>query len=114
MPSHPYQHTVASHVYGFRDLKDLMAKATPLRSGDMLAGVRAITDPSKGGDRGAGDLARYATDFVRDLQDPAEGAAALRGFAKVFSFLWPWAINSRWRSLSFSKSSRRFSSPVCY
>lgn len=43
MPSHPYQHTVASHVYGFRDLKDLMAKATPLRSGDMLAGVAAHT-----------------------------------------------------------------------
>ena len=43
MPSHPYQHTVASHVYGFRDLKDLMAKATPLRSGDLLAGVAAHT-----------------------------------------------------------------------
>jgi len=43
VPSHPYQHTVASHVYGFRDLKDLMAKATPLRSGDFLAGVAART-----------------------------------------------------------------------
>jgi ethanolamine ammonia-lyase large subunit len=41
--SHSYQHTVASHVYGFRDLKDLMAKATPLRSGDLLAGVAAHT-----------------------------------------------------------------------
>ncbi|WP_089953278.1 ethanolamine ammonia-lyase subunit EutB [Limnohabitans sp. 2KL-3] len=43
MPRHPYQHTVASHVYGFRDLKDLMAKATPMRSGDVLAGVAAHT-----------------------------------------------------------------------
>jgi ethanolamine ammonia-lyase large subunit len=43
VPIHSYQHTVASHVYGFRDLKDLMAKATPLRSGDLLAGVAAHT-----------------------------------------------------------------------
>ncbi len=36
-----YQHTVASHVYQFADLKTLMAKASPLRSGDQLAGVAA-------------------------------------------------------------------------
>jgi hypothetical protein len=54
--------------------------ASTYHTADMLARVRAITDPKQGGDRGAGDLARYATDFVRDLQDPAEGAAALRGF----------------------------------
>jgi ethanolamine ammonia-lyase large subunit len=41
VPSHPYSHTLGSHTYGFRDLKDLMAKATPLRSGDVLAGVAA-------------------------------------------------------------------------
>ncbi len=41
MPSPPYRHTVGSHVYVFRDLKDLMAKATPSRSGDLLAGVAA-------------------------------------------------------------------------
>ena len=39
---HPqYTHTVGSKTYGFRDLKDLMAKATPERSGDRLAGVAA-------------------------------------------------------------------------
>ena len=39
---HPeYTHTVGHHTYGFRDLKDLMAKATPERSGDRLAGVAA-------------------------------------------------------------------------
>ena len=43
MPSYQYQHTVGSQTYGFRDLKDLMAKATPLRSGDLLAGVAAQT-----------------------------------------------------------------------
>jgi ethanolamine ammonia-lyase large subunit len=36
-----YTHTVGAKTYGFRDLKDLMAKATPERSGDRLAGVAA-------------------------------------------------------------------------
>ena len=38
-----YQHSVGTHSYQFRDLKDLMAKATPARSGDYLAGVAADT-----------------------------------------------------------------------
>jgi ethanolamine ammonia-lyase large subunit len=38
-----YRHTIGSHTYGFRDLKDLMAKATPARSGDYLAGIAAET-----------------------------------------------------------------------
>jgi len=38
-----YAHTLGSMVYRFRDLKDLLAKATPLRSGDMLAGVAATS-----------------------------------------------------------------------
>ena len=41
MQIHRYTHTVGSRTYGFRDLKDLMAKATPLRAGDQLAGVAA-------------------------------------------------------------------------
>src|SRR5471030_1319595 len=36
-----YAHMVGSRTYLFRDLKDLMAKATPARSGDLLAGVAA-------------------------------------------------------------------------
>jgi ethanolamine ammonia-lyase large subunit len=36
-----YQHTIHEHVYRFRDLKDLLAKASPLRSGDTLAGISA-------------------------------------------------------------------------
>ena len=35
------QHTIDSVTYGFRDLKDLLAKATPARSGDELAGIAA-------------------------------------------------------------------------
>lgn len=36
-----YSHVVDSNVYKFRDLKDLLAKASPERSGDYLAGVAA-------------------------------------------------------------------------
>src|SRR5579884_2952316 len=36
-----YRTTIAGRGYTFRDLKDVMAKATPLRSGDCLAGSGA-------------------------------------------------------------------------
>ncbi|WP_287911256.1 ethanolamine ammonia-lyase subunit EutB [Acinetobacter sp.] len=36
-----YRHNVAQQHYIFHDLKTLMAKATPLRSGDELAGIAA-------------------------------------------------------------------------
>ena len=39
--NHQYTHSVGAKTYCFRDLKDLMAKATPERSGDLLAGVAA-------------------------------------------------------------------------
>jgi ethanolamine ammonia-lyase large subunit len=38
-----YQQTLGGRTYGFADLKDLMAKATPERSGDQLAGVAAAS-----------------------------------------------------------------------
>ena len=38
-----YAHTVGSVTWRFADLKDLLAKATPLRSGDALAGLAAAT-----------------------------------------------------------------------
>ena len=38
-----FLHTVGSKTYQFRDLKDLMAKATPARSGDYLAGLAAAS-----------------------------------------------------------------------
>lgn len=37
----PYQSTILQHVYRFKDLKTLLAKASPLRSGDVLSGVAA-------------------------------------------------------------------------
>jgi len=36
-----YQHTIGSKVYRFDNLKDLLAKATPFRTGDALAGICA-------------------------------------------------------------------------
>jgi len=36
-----YRHTVAGQQWVFADLKELMAKATPVRSGDLLAGIAA-------------------------------------------------------------------------
>ena len=38
-----YAHTTGNRTYRFDDLKDLMAKATPARSGDYLAGVAATS-----------------------------------------------------------------------
>jgi ethanolamine ammonia-lyase large subunit len=34
-------HTIDGVTYGFRDLKDLLARATPVRAGDELAGIAA-------------------------------------------------------------------------
>ncbi|ABG60294.1 ethanolamine ammonia-lyase subunit EutB [Cytophaga hutchinsonii] len=36
-----YKHTVSQHVFTFDSLTELMAKASPLRSGDQLAGIAA-------------------------------------------------------------------------
>ncbi len=38
-----YRQTIHHFAYRFKDLKTLLAKATPLRSGDVLAGVAAET-----------------------------------------------------------------------
>ncbi len=37
----PFAHTIGGHRYTFADLKSLLAKATPERAGDLLAGVAA-------------------------------------------------------------------------
>ena len=42
-----YTATIGSHRYVFRDLKTVLAKATPSRSGDQLAGVAAETDEER-------------------------------------------------------------------
>jgi ethanolamine ammonia-lyase large subunit len=42
-----YSHTVGEHVYTFGSLKDLLAKASPARSGDYLAGIAAGDDAER-------------------------------------------------------------------
>jgi ethanolamine ammonia-lyase large subunit len=41
MTTSQFSHMVGARTYGFADLKDLMAKASPARSGDQLAGLAA-------------------------------------------------------------------------
>jgi ethanolamine ammonia-lyase large subunit len=43
----PFSHTVDSRAYRFEDLKDLLAKASPARSGDALAGIAAETNEER-------------------------------------------------------------------
>src|SRR4029078_12976894 len=38
-----YRHVIDSTSYAFADLRDLLAKATPPRSGDRLAGIAAAS-----------------------------------------------------------------------
>src|ERR1700754_3014342 len=38
-----YRHTIKGKVYKFTDLKDLLGKASPCRSGDELAGICAAS-----------------------------------------------------------------------
>jgi len=42
-----YNHTIGARRYTFADLKTLLAKATPLRSGDQLAGLAADSDEER-------------------------------------------------------------------
>ena len=47
MRAHAFSHTVGTSTYGFADLKDLLARASPARSGDLLAGLAADTDKER-------------------------------------------------------------------
>ena len=42
-----FKHRIGTKTYSFSSLKDLMAKATPQRSGDQLAGVAASNDEER-------------------------------------------------------------------
>lgn len=42
-----YRHSIGATTYRFEDLRELMAKASPARSGDALAGVIAATDAER-------------------------------------------------------------------
>lgn len=42
-----YRHTIDAHTYVFPTLRQLLAKASPARSGDYLAGVAAVDDAER-------------------------------------------------------------------
>ena len=66
-----YSSVVGNHHYGFADLKTLMAKASPDRSGDRLAGLAAATEE----ERVAAQMALAETplqDFLDEVLVPYE------------------------------------------
>jgi len=42
-----FTHTLGGTTYRFPDLKDLLAKASPARSGDQLAGIAAASSAER-------------------------------------------------------------------
>ena len=42
-----YKYILGNRTYTFKDLADLMAKSTPKRSGDLLAGVSAFSSQER-------------------------------------------------------------------
>jgi ethanolamine ammonia-lyase large subunit len=73
----PYRHTIHGAVYHFPTLRDLLAKASPLRSGDQLAGIAAATQEERVAARFAlADLA--LTDFLREAIVPYESDEVTR------------------------------------
>ena len=60
-----FSHAVGTQTYRFDSLKDLMAKASPARSGDFLAGVAAQND----GERVAAQMALADTPLAYFLQE---------------------------------------------
>jgi ethanolamine ammonia-lyase large subunit len=61
-----YRHTIGHRVYCFPDLKTLLAKATPRRSGDDLAGLSAATNE----ERVAAQMALADTPLRAFLSEP--------------------------------------------
>lgn len=62
----PYRATIGSTVYSFGSLRDLLAKASPLRSGDELAGVAA----GSAEERVAAQMALADVPLRRFLEEP--------------------------------------------
>ena len=66
-----YRHVVGTRVYVFEDLRTLLAKATPLRSGDQLAGLAAASAEESVAARMALADVRLTT-FLNELVVPYE------------------------------------------
>jgi ethanolamine ammonia-lyase large subunit len=72
-----YSATIAGHRYVFPDLKALLAKASPLRSGDLLAGIAADSDEERVGAQYALADLPLAT-FLREQVIPYESDEVTR------------------------------------
>lgn len=73
----PFRHAIGARTYHFRDLKDLMAKASPAKSGDALAGIAAATEEERIAAKFAlADLPLTA--FLREALIPYEDDAVTR------------------------------------
>jgi ethanolamine ammonia-lyase large subunit len=89
-----YRHAIGSHGFVFADLRELLAKAGPVRSGDMLAGIAAgsaeenvaakmcLADVTLA-DVLAEPLIPYETDEVTRLILDSHDAAAFRPLASL-------------------------------
>lgn len=62
----PFRATIGKRSFSFDSLKNLLAKATPLRSGDVLAGIAAESDE----ERVAAQLALADVPLDRFLEEP--------------------------------------------
>ena len=66
-----YQQTLGTHTYGFESLKELLAKASPEKSGDALAGIAAENAEERvAAQMALADL--YLSDFLREEIVPYE------------------------------------------
>src|SRR5512147_1039091 len=61
-----YKHTIGKRTYQFKDLKTLLAKASPERSGDRLAGIAAESHE----ERAAAQFALADVPLAKFLEEP--------------------------------------------
>ena len=124
-------HTIRGVTYNFAGLKELLAKASPLRSGDQLAGINAATAEERVAARFVlADLP--LNHFLDELVIPYESDEVSRlivdshdndAFAPIASFtvgeFRDWLLDDlglgrkhwpRWRRASLRKWRRRFRS----
>ncbi len=74
-----YRHTIDATTYVFDDLRDLLAKATPPRSGDRLAGIAAAS----------------AAQMIAARIAPERLLAGVFLMDRVFDFMQRWYDESR-------------------
>jgi len=73
----PYKHIIGSQTYAFGDLRTLLARASPLRSGDQLAGVAAANAQERvAAQMALADLP--LTEFLKEAVVPYELDAVTR------------------------------------